>query len=146
MSKNDVYHNVVCSKLLEYLGPTQNARKRSFKVSHQIGPIEIFDFLCRSRLMYMRHFTFLFAFLLITLLTSALNAQTITVNGQVLDAVDSSPLIGVNVYEKSNPQKGTTTDLDGKFSLTVNEGSTLVVSYMRVRKSWSERKQRSPLC
>lgn len=77
----------------------------------------------------MRHFTFLFAFLLMTILSSAVSAQSITVNGQVLDALDSSPLIGVNVYEKSNPQKGTTTDLDGKFSLTVSEGAILVVSY-----------------
>ncbi len=44
-------------------------------------------------------------------------------------AADGTPLIGVNVVIK-NTRKGTTTDANGNFSITVNNGEVLVFSYM----------------
>ncbi len=65
--------------------------------------------------------------LFIAVLTA--QAQDITVQGTVLSKVDSEPLIGVTVVSDAT-KKGTVTDLDGNFSLTVPEGSTLTLSYI----------------
>lgn len=54
--------------------------------------------------------------------------QTREVHGTVTD-VSNTPLIGVNVVEKGTTN-GTVTDLDGRFSLNVPVGSTLVFSYI----------------
>ncbi len=60
--------------------------------------------------------------------TSAQTAQTNnSVSGTVSDAM--GPLAGVNVLEKGTTN-GTTTDFDGKYSLEVKNGSTLVFSYV----------------
>jgi TonB-linked SusC/RagA family outer membrane protein len=48
--------------------------------------------------------------------------------GVVKDA--DGPIIGATIIEKGNASNGTTTDIDGKFSLNVKLGSTLVVSYV----------------
>ena len=50
------------------------------------------------------------------------------VTGTVLD-VTGMPVIGANVMVKGTTN-GTITDMDGKFSLDVEEGATLVVSYI----------------
>lgn len=55
-------------------------------------------------------------------------AQNITVKGHVKDALGG--VIGANVVEKGNTTNGTITDLDGNFTLTVPQGSTLVVSFI----------------
>ena len=57
-----------------------------------------------------------------------LYAQTITVTGIVTDS-EREPVIGANVVEKGTTN-GVSTDLDGKFSLSVNPNSTLVISYI----------------
>ena len=54
--------------------------------------------------------------------------QRITVKGVVNDA--EGPLIGASVREKTNPQNGTITDLDGRFSISVPAGTILVISYI----------------
>lgn len=51
-----------------------------------------------------------------------------TVNGVVKDSA-GEPLIGVNVIEKGTTN-GTVTDVDGKFTLNVAPGKTLVISYI----------------
>ena len=51
-------------------------------------------------------------------------AQNVTMTGTVVDT-DNLPLIGVNVVIKGT-STGTTTDLDGKFTLTGENGQTLV--------------------
>ncbi|HEY0896659.1 MAG TPA: carboxypeptidase-like regulatory domain-containing protein, partial [Sphingobacteriaceae bacterium] len=57
-------------------------------------------------------------------------AQTKTVSGKVTDKQDGSPLIGVSVKVK-NSSTGTSTDVNGSFSLTVPENaSTLVFTYI----------------
>ncbi|MEM9831069.1 MAG: TonB-dependent receptor [Bacteroidota bacterium] len=62
-------------------------------------------------------------------LQTSVLAQSTTVGGQVLDADNSEPLIGVNILVKGKVV-GTVTDTDGNFSLTVNTSPpfTLVVS------------------
>lgn len=52
-----------------------------------------------------------------------------TITGQVLDAADQSPLIGVNVQVK-NAGVGTITDVDGRFTLQATGRDVLVFSYI----------------
>ena len=59
---------------------------------------------------------------------SAVEQQTHTVTGTVTDA--TGPVIGASVIEKGNTTNGTITDLDGKFTLNVAPGATLVISYI----------------
>ncbi|MFV0469353.1 MAG: SusC/RagA family TonB-linked outer membrane protein [Dysgonomonas sp.] len=60
---------------------------------------------------------------------SLLNAQ-IKVTGIVTSGEDKEPLIGVIIQDEAN-KIGTTTDIDGKFSITVpNESSVLNFSYL----------------
>lgn len=54
------------------------------------------------------------------------------ITGTVLDAT-GMPVIGANVMVKGTTN-GTITDMDGKFSLNVERGATLVVSYIGFAK------------
>ncbi|MGL4780118.1 MAG: TonB-dependent receptor domain-containing protein [Bacteroidales bacterium] len=65
--------------------------------------------------------------LCISLLSFAYN-----VKGIVLDKETKEPLIGVSIYSKENKAIGTTTDLDGNFTLEINESNSpvLIVSYI----------------
>lgn len=69
----------------------------------------------------------LFALLTLFLSLSAF-AQQLTVSGQVLDA-RQEPVIGASVLEKGTTN-GVITDLGGNFTLKVNPGVTLVISYV----------------
>ena len=53
-----------------------------------------------------------------------------TVSGTVVSSTNGEPLIGVSVQVKERPSVGTITDLDGKYSLQVEDGETLVFSYI----------------
>ena len=66
------------------------------------------------------------------LVAMAARAADIKVEGTVLSAVDEEPLIGATVMAEGS-SVGPATDIDGNFSLTVPEGSTLVVSYVGFR-------------
>lgn len=66
--------------------------------------------------------------LLLSLMTVTVFAQSVTVKGVVKDNF-GEPVIGANVTEKGTTN-GMITDLDGNFSLTVQDNSTLVVSYI----------------
>ncbi len=50
------------------------------------------------------------------------------ITGTVVDA--QGPVIGASVVEKGKTGNGVITDFDGKFTLTVNPGATIVVSYV----------------
>src|SRR5258706_3490629 len=67
--------------------------------------------------------------LLMLLTSTAVYAQTVT--GKVTAAADGSPLPGVSILIKST-SSGTTTDAEGKYSLTVGNSasSVLVVSFI----------------
>lgn len=65
------------------------------------------------------------------MLCSAVTAQAqqrVTVNGVVTDASDSTPLIGVSII--TGPGTGVTTGVDGAYSVTVTEGTTLIFQYL----------------
>ncbi len=53
---------------------------------------------------------------------------TIKVTGTVSDA--NEPLIGATVKEKANPSNGVMTDMNGNFTINVQPGATLVISYL----------------
>ena len=56
-------------------------------------------------------------------------AQNIAVKGTVKDSAGEA-VIGATVIEKSNPANGTSTDIDGGFSLNVPKGAVVEVSYI----------------
>ena len=59
---------------------------------------------------------------------SSIQQQDLKVTGVVKD--DAGPIIGASIVEKGNPGNGTITDIDGKFSLNVQPGAILVISYI----------------
>lgn len=72
--------------------------------------------------------TLLSAFLI--LLGGVLYAQSLSVKGTVTSASDGGPLPGVTIIVKEMPGKGTTTDADGNYSITVEADQTLVFSFI----------------
>ena len=67
----------------------------------------------------------LFTCLAMLLLSFSLMAQTKQISGTVVD--NEGPVIGASVIEKGT-QHGAVTDLDGKWTLNVPQGATIVVS------------------
>lgn len=55
--------------------------------------------------------------------------QTKTISGKVVSAADNSPIVGATVAIKGTA-KGTATNVDGQFSLEVNSGDVLVISFI----------------
>ena len=62
------------------------------------------------------------------LVVGNLHAQT-TAKGTVVDATGEA-VIGATVVEKGNPKNATATDFDGNFTLKLQQGKTVVVSYI----------------
>src|SRR5690606_2458887 len=60
-------------------------------------------------------------------------AQEKTITGTVTSAEDGLPLPGVTVLIE-NTTRGTQTDLDGKFSITANQGEVLVISFLGMKE------------
>lgn len=56
-------------------------------------------------------------------------AQLLTVSGKVVDATDGKPLAGVTVLQKGT-SIGTTTNMEGFYSINVDKGKTLVFSFI----------------
>jgi TonB-linked SusC/RagA family outer membrane protein len=61
--------------------------------------------------------------------TFELQQSKTRITGTIVDT-DGEPVIGANIVEKGVAANGTITDADGKFSLNVSQGATLVVSYI----------------
>ena len=59
---------------------------------------------------------------------TALSAKTVT--GTVVSSTDKEPLIGATIQMEGAQASGTITDFEGNFKIDVNEGQTLVVSYI----------------
>lgn len=57
-------------------------------------------------------------------------AQNITVHGTVISSTDNEPLIGASVISDVKGSNGVATDIDGNFTITVPEGSSLTISYV----------------
>ncbi|KAA3634651.1 MAG: hypothetical protein DWQ02_11060, partial [Bacteroidetes bacterium] len=68
-------------------------------------------------------------FLALGLVTGELIGQNVTVTGSVFDADSQEPLIGVTIVE-TGTTNGTTTDFDGRYSLSVSPGAELTFSYI----------------
>ncbi|MFW6352282.1 MAG: carboxypeptidase-like regulatory domain-containing protein, partial [Bacteroidota bacterium] len=72
---------------------------------------------------------FLTALVFVLLTVSITNAQQRQITGTVTDAADGTPLIGVTVLVKGTTQ-GTTTDIDGNYSMQASEGDVLVFRFI----------------
>jgi hypothetical protein len=60
-------------------------------------------------------------------------------SGYIKDSNNGETLIGANIYVKENPQIGTTTNIYGFYSLSLNPGSyTVVSSYLGYQNSYHE--------
>ena len=70
---------------------------------------------------------FLAYFLMICIV---MHAQDLTVKGTVLSATDNFPVIGATVVEAGNSTNGTITDMDGNFTISVKDGSSITVSFV----------------
>ncbi len=64
------------------------------------------------------------------LLGGVLYAQDISVKGTVTSASDGTPIPGVTISIKDMPGKGTATDLDGHYSISVGSDQSLVFSFI----------------
>lgn len=71
----------------------------------------------------------LILFLVAVLACLGMNAQNVNVSGTVTSSLDGEPLAGVSVIAKGT-STGTSTDIDGHFSLSARPGSTLLFSYV----------------
>lgn len=66
---------------------------------------------------------------LITFFSHYLLAQQLTVEGTVLHFEGNLPIVGASIIEKGT-SRGTTTNSEGRFTLTVQEGAVLQISYV----------------
>lgn len=69
--------------------------------------------------------------LLLTIFTFTAQAQNVNITGKVVDTKDT-PLIGVSVLLKGT-STGTSTDINGNFSISGKEGQALVFSYVGMK-------------
>ena len=69
-----------------------------------------------------------FMMMLLALMVS-LTSWAQGISGTVIDD-QGEAVIGASIVEKGNPQNGAITDFDGKFTIKVKEGATIVVSYI----------------
>ena len=67
--------------------------------------------------------------LLLAMGLATASAQTQTLTGFVTDAADGEPLMGATIKVKDT-NAGVVTDLDGHYAVKVDNGQTLVVSYI----------------
>ena len=59
-------------------------------------------------------------------------AQTSQISGVVLSAEDGEPIVGASILVQGTTT-GTITDIDGKFSVKVNKGGKLQISYLGMK-------------
>lgn len=70
---------------------------------------------------------------ILSLITIASFAQSITVKGTVLGKADGLPVIGAAIIPTDNISEGTATDFDGKFTLTTTSKTSITVSCVGYR-------------
>lgn len=71
-----------------------------------------------------------FLALLFIMMCIMVQAQNLQVSGTVISKTDGYPVIGASVIEVGNNTNGTITDIDGKFTLTVNDNAEISISYI----------------
>lgn len=67
---------------------------------------------------------------LLLLCVAPMYAQALRVTGTVTSAEDGEPLIGVSVRDLGNQRNGVTTDIDGKYVISVAPGSKIQFTYV----------------
>lgn len=67
---------------------------------------------------------------LLSFTLASVYAQNIQLKGTVVSGTDNEPLPGVNVVVKGSTSKGTITDLNGNFTLSVSPNVILSISYV----------------
>lgn len=67
--------------------------------------------------------------LLLCMMTSTAFAQS-RISGTVISQEDGQPMVGVTVVLQDNKSTGAVTDIDGKFTINVQEGKKLTFSYV----------------
>ena len=67
---------------------------------------------------------------LFLLMCTIVQAQTLTVQGKVVSKTDGEPIIGATVLDTNKKTNGTTTDPEGNFTLSVEDGTELLISYV----------------
>lgn len=67
--------------------------------------------------------------IMVAITAMAQNGSMVEVRGTVVDTT-GEPLIGASVVSEADNSLGTVTNIDGKFALTVKQGSKLIVSYI----------------
>lgn len=75
----------------------------------------------------------LLSIFLFSLLPCLSFSQSFSIRGNVTDKTDKSPLPGVSIIVKGTTI-GTISDMDGNFTLSVNQGNTLVFSFIGYNK------------
>ncbi len=78
----------------------------------------------------MKKFLVIIGLLVVSLQLSI--GQTVTITGQVTDQ-SGEPIPGVNVFWKSNPTKGTITDIDGKYAIEALAEVTLMYKFVGMK-------------
>lgn len=68
-------------------------------------------------------------FLIAIMTCFGIYAQDVKVSGSVVSSADGEPLIGATVMVKGSTT-GTSTDIDGRFTIQTKDGSTIVFSYV----------------
>jgi len=66
---------------------------------------------------------------ILLLFSIGVNAQDLTINGKVTDALNGEAVVGVNIIIKGTIS-GTITDIDGNYSLIAPSGSVLLFSFI----------------
>lgn len=84
-------------------------------------------------------------FIILFISAQLVSAQNITVTGVVIGADDSYPLPGVNVVVQGVSGQGTITDFDGKFSISVPQGKSLVFKYVGYKDKVVQIRSAAPL-
>lgn len=65
----------------------------------------------------------------VLLIFNVANAQNINITGKVVEASTGLPIVGANVVVQGTTN-GTTTDLDGIYKLSVNDGDVVTISFI----------------
>ena len=74
------------------------------------------------------------AMLLMVLLSALGVAAEVTVTGTVIDKVENEPIIGATIKLKGKATVGTSTDVDGNFTIKVpSEKSVLEITYVGMK-------------
>ncbi|WP_225982373.1 SusC/RagA family TonB-linked outer membrane protein [Bacteroides stercoris] len=66
------------------------------------------------------------------MISFSISAQNVTVKGTVKDKTGET-VIGASVVQKGNTGNGTITDIDGNFTLSVPNNTTLIISYVGMK-------------